>query len=192
MTNPNRTALAILVDRSGSMNRNDLHIEATAAIKQLIEDQHELPGQLDVWLFEFDDSFDEVPESDIPAWTLQPRGMTALHDAIGKSISIVGQRLSALPEDERPGTVIFQITTDGLENASVEWDSDALALAITRQQDQYGWQFLFQGANQDSILTARSLGILTANAANFAPTATGVVRGYAAASASITRSRTGN
>ena len=40
---------------------------------------------------------------------LQPRGGTALYDALGRLITDVGAELAALPEDERPGTVIVVV-----------------------------------------------------------------------------------
>mgnify|MGYP001797460620 CR=1 FL=1 len=49
------------------------------------------------------------------------RGMTALLDAVGKTILDVGNRLSKTSEEQRPSKVIFVITTDGMENASREF-----------------------------------------------------------------------
>ena len=57
----------------------------------------------------------EIP--DLNDQSYQPRGTTALHDAIGRSIDEAGTRLSETKENERPEKVIVAILTDGYENA---------------------------------------------------------------------------
>ena len=47
-------------------------------------------------------------------------GMTALLDAVGKSIRHIRNIYAETLKEERPSKVIFVITTDGLENASQE------------------------------------------------------------------------
>lgn len=185
MTNPDLTHLVLLVDRSGSMDR--IAEEAEKSVRALIAEQREQPGELAVTLFQFDDRFDEI--SDIDSWHLQPRGLTALHDAIGRSIILMGKKFKALPEDDRPGTVIFQITTDGLENASTEFDGPKVAEMISRQTDTYAWVFHYSGANQHAVTVARGLNIPTANAVQYAGTPEGVAVAYASASRGITISR---
>ncbi|MCL2471991.1 MAG: hypothetical protein FWF25_09705 [Propionibacteriaceae bacterium] len=66
-----------------------------------------------------------------------PRGSTALLDAVGRSITAFGERLAALPEDDRPSRVIFAIMTDGMENASKEFTHAAIKEMITRQEKTY-------------------------------------------------------
>lgn len=61
------------------------------------------------------------------------RGCTALLDAVGRTIDAVGRRLSETPEAERPGKVIFTITTDGQENASREYSLSKIKEMITHQ-----------------------------------------------------------
>ncbi len=55
---------------------------------------------------------------DITDKEYKPRGMTAMLDAIGRTLVSVGQNLAAMPEEERPGLVSVTIITDGYENAS--------------------------------------------------------------------------
>ena len=78
--------------------------------------------------------------------------MTALHDAMGRLITDAGAELAALPEAERPGTVIVAIMTDGLENASKEWTGavDQGAGRASRAT-HYGWTFMYMGADQDAV-----------------------------------------
>lgn len=62
------------------------------------------------------------------------RGTTALLDAVEKNILDVGRRISAIANDQRPGKVIFVITTDGMENASREFIYDKIKELIQHQQ----------------------------------------------------------
>ena len=92
-----------------------------------------------------------MPVADVPPLNLQPRGSTALLDAMGRLITDTGRKLVALSENERPGNVIVAIMTDGMENASREWTHPAIKSLVEQQTKDYGWQFLYMGADQDAI-----------------------------------------
>ena len=51
------------------------------------------------------------------------------------------------------------ITTDGYENASRRYDYEKVKSMILRQQEKYGWEFLFLGANIDAAAEASRFGI---------------------------------
>ena len=59
-------------------------------------------------LAQFDDRYDVVyrdqPIQTVPPLTLEPRGCTALLDALGRFITEVGAGLAAMPEHDRPET----------------------------------------------------------------------------------------
>ncbi len=59
------------------------------------------------------------------------------------------------------------ITTDGLENASHKYSSDEVKKMVERQKEKYGWEFLFIGANIDSVETAKHFGIGADRAVNY-------------------------
>jgi uncharacterized protein YegL len=63
------------------------------------------------------------------------QGMTALLDAMGKTINDIGLKLHNTIENERPGKVIFFIITDGEENASVEFTSDKIKEMVELQKN---------------------------------------------------------
>ncbi|MCL1826720.1 MAG: VWA domain-containing protein [Candidatus Cloacimonetes bacterium] len=86
-------------------------------------------------------------------------GQTALLDAVGKAINHIGQALSDTPEHERPEKVLFIITTDGQENASNEFNYDAIRAMITHQREKYSWEFIFLGANIEADDVADQMGI---------------------------------
>ena len=88
-------------------------------------------------------------------------------DAIGKTIHKIGNAQKNTAEDERAEKVLFVITTDGQENASREYSYDKIKAQILRQQDKYGWEFIFLGANIDAIAEAGRFGIRADRAANY-------------------------
>jgi len=85
--------------------------------------------------------------------------MTALLDAVGKTINSVGTKLREMPESERPSQVVFVIQTDGHENHSSEFTNQQITDMIKHQTNKYNWQFVFLGADQDAFASAASIGI---------------------------------
>lgn len=161
MTDPNRTLIAALLDRSGSMETS---VQATEdGWRELINAQRANPGHCQVTLAQFDNRYEVVyPPTDIaavPEFSLQPRNTTALLDSVGRFITEVGEQLSALPEEQRPGQVICLIMTDGMENASRHWTLDAVRELITQQRDVYGWDFIFLGADIDAVEVGELMGV---------------------------------
>jgi len=161
MTNPDLTHIEFVLDRSGSMRSIKEDIEG--GFNAYIADQRTQAGHCTVSLSQFDNQYETVFTAlnidDVHELTLAPRGSTALLDAVGRSINDLGARLAALPEEQRPGTVIFAIMTDGLENASREFTHAMIKEMITRQEQVYGWEFLYMGADQDAIEVGASMGI---------------------------------
>lgn len=158
------TEIAYILDRSGSM---DQHTEAAiAGFNEFLRDQQEAEGIARLTLVQFDDCY-EVPIDNIPVSevvglnteTYQPRGMTALIDAIGRTIKGFRKRIKALPKKQRPDKVVFAIFTDGIENASRKFTWPDIADAIRKRRGKDGWEFLFLGANQDAIATAAQMNI---------------------------------
>ncbi|MDA0766198.1 MAG: VWA domain-containing protein [Verrucomicrobia bacterium] len=166
--NKDLTEIAYILDRSGSMNA--MTEPAIAGFNHFLKDQAEAPGKARLTLVLFDDEY-LVPHRSLPigqvppldTTTYVPRSMTALFDAIGRTIEDLGKQLAALPEEERPGQVIVAIFTDGLENASTDYDLKKISKMIKHQQDAYKWSFLFLAANQDAIATAAQMGIARTN-----------------------------
>ncbi len=164
------TEIAFILDRSGSMGG---YTEAAiAGFNQFLRDQQEAEGIARLTLVQFDDRYtvpiDNIPVSEVVGLnteTYQPRGMTALIDAIGRTIKSFKKRIKALPKQQRPGKVIFAIFTDGHENASRKFTWQDISDAIRKRRDKDGWEFLFLGANQDAIATAAQMNIHAHDAA---------------------------
>jgi len=161
MTNPDLTHIEFVLDRSGSMQSIKSDIEG--GFDAFIADQRSHLGLCTVSLAQFDNEYETVftavDVGEVRSLDLQPRGATAMLDAIGRSVFALGERLAALPEAERPGTVVVAIMTDGMENASHEFTHAAIKDLITRQEQAYNWQFLYMGADQDAIEVGASIGV---------------------------------
>ena len=157
------TQIVIVLDRSGSM---EVVREATIeSFNQFIIRQKAAPGEASVYFVQFNTEYQvlfDKPIADAPTLsylTYQPNGGTALYDAVGHTIDTIGQRFSVMPEPERPGKVIFVVLTDGEENSSRRYSQMMIADRVEHQRTKYGWEFVFLGANQDAVMTARGLAI---------------------------------
>lgn len=161
MTVPDYTAIALLVDRSGSMH--SIRVSAEDAVNEFIASQAHQPGKRTIRVDQFDHECElasaSLPAADCPPFHLKPRGTTALLDAMACAITSFGQELAAMPEDERPATVIFAVMTDGQENCSTEYTWDEVKDMVERQERDYNWQILYLGANQDAIAVGAQLGV---------------------------------
>jgi uncharacterized protein YegL len=175
VTDSNLSAIQLVVDRSGSMS--NIYSDAEGAINNFIEKQREEPGRCLIRITEFDNLIETPVEltdiNKIDKYTLAPRGMTALFDAMGTAIVELGAKLSELPEDKRPAHVIFVTITDGIENASSDYDADRIKELIGEQESKYSWTFLFLAAGQDAVLTGAKMGIRPNMAMSYAATGEG-------------------
>ena len=183
MTNLNLTDITIVLDRSGSMaSVKDATIEA---FNGFLHSQKTGDGDVQLSLVQFDDQYEPllnaVPMAqvaDLTPTTFEPRGSTALLDAIGRTIVETGQRLSQMPEPQRPGTVVFVIQTDGFENASHNFRIEQINSMIAEQRQQYSWEFIFLGANQDAIASASQYGIGAGQALSYSQDAAGTLGAF--------------
>lgn len=161
MANLELTRLVFLLDRSGSMQAIKSDVEGGFAA--FIEEQRSATGECTVTLAQFDTAYEvvyrNVPLEEVPALNLQPRSSTALLDAMGRLITDVSAELAALPDEERPGTVIVAIMTDGQENASSDWTRPAIKALVQMHTNQSDWQFLYMGADQDAVEVGTGLGV---------------------------------
>ena len=77
-----------------------------------------------------------------------------------------------------PENVLFVITTDGLENASHRYSGAEIRKMVAHEQQKYGWQFLFLGANIDAFAAAENIGIRREMTSNFMADSRGVNLGF--------------
>lgn len=177
------THIALVLDRSGSMHH--LRDDVIGGTNKFLDDQVEVEGVPDaratVSIHRFDTEYETIAENEPLTYestrlnrdNYQPRGGTALLDAIGDTIKNTGRFLAGLPEDERPGSVLIVINTDGEENSSTKYTKPQVIEMIKEQRDKYNWQFIYLGANQDAIAVGDSFGLSYGTSINFNATAFG-------------------
>ncbi len=189
------TRIAIVLDRSGSME--SCKESTVAGFNEFMRRQRELPGEATIKLVQFDDQYETVFDVNLKSCpeltqnTFVPRGSTALFDAQGRTIVELGRELAALPEHERPSKVIVVTLTDGLENASKQYNLQQISEMIREQRDKYKWDFVFLGANQDAIATAEAMNIPLPSAMSYSTSKAGVAATMAAVSHYVGAARGG-
>lgn len=184
------THITMILDRSGSMS--SVANDAIGGFNSFLEDQKKIQGDATLTLVQFDDTY-EVLNNFVPiknvnpldSVTFKPRGTTALLDAIGRGIKETGSILESMSESNRPEKVVIVIITDGLENASRQFNSNQINEMIRHQKENYNWHFTFIGSNQDAITSAQAIGISAAAALTNSHNAAGVQNSYNSLSASI-------
>lgn len=179
------TEIVVVLDRSGSMG--SIAAATVDGFNTFLDEQKNAEGEAFVTLVQFDDRYEvdykSVPVKDvnplINGETFKPRGMTALLDAIGKTVN----------ELETERDVVFVIITDGQENASREYKRDAIMAMIKTLEDEKGWYFLFLGANQDAIAAGGDMGIKGNKSFTYAATDIGTASAFASFSDNISSYR---
>jgi len=163
------TDITLIVDRSGSMH--SCRADSEGGINSFIESQKKASGDCLFTLVEFDTEYNFVYNGvnikDTTPYTLVPRGWTALRDALGRAINEAGVRLAAMPENERPGLVLFVVVTDGLDNRSYKFTSEQIKSMIGHQESKYSWKFTYLGAAHDAFTASSALGFTYDNTSHF-------------------------
>ena len=190
----NLTELVFILDRSGSMA--GLEQDTIGGFNAMMEKQKQEPGETLVSTVLFDHTsqviFDRVPLGQLQPLTEKEyfvRGSTALLDAVGGAIHHIGNVHKYAREEDRPEKTLFVITTDGMENASCRYDYDQVKAMIRRQQERYGWEFLFLGANIDAAQEAGRFGIRPECAADYHADSQGTQVIYESLSQAVCRVR---
>lgn len=181
--NTDTTELVMILDRSGSMG--GLESDTIGGYNSMLEKQRKTGGEVLVSTVLFDDAsevlYDRVPLTELPRMTEREycvRGCTALLDAIGGAVHHISCVHRHTRAQDRPGKTIFVIITDGLENASRQYSFETVRAMVRREQEQYGWEFLFLGANMDAIQTAGRVGIPKERAASYCSDSRGTALNY--------------
>ena len=163
--------IIFLIDRSGSMSGSEE--DTIGGFNSYIERERNKGFKTKVTTVLFDDKYEvlykrkdinEVDElTDKQYWV---RGMTALYDAIGKTINLLDKEID--------NKVLFVIMTDGMENDSREYSKQH----ITNLIESHNWEFIFIGADIDSYAEARNIGIRKSRVANYEKSKMGVTKMY--------------
>ena len=73
-----------------------------------------------------------------------PNGCTPLYDAMGQSLTALHTAI----KDDVDASAVVTVLTDGLENASREWDAQSLRKLIGQLKEE-GWSFSYMGSAHD-------------------------------------------
>ncbi len=162
--NPNLTEIVFIIDRSGSMA--GLEADTVGGFNAMVERQKKEDGAALLSAVLFSNSsevlYDRVDIRKVePLTDAQYRvgGCTALLDAVGDAVQHIKNVHKYARSEDRPAKTVFVITTDGMENASRRHSYESVQALIRRMREQYGWEFLFLGANIDAISEAKRFGI---------------------------------
>lgn len=177
------TEIIFVIDKSGSMAH--LASDTIGGFNGFIASQKALDGKAALTTVLFDTTWKMLHDG-VDIHKIKPMtssdymagGGTAMLDAIGETINLVQDRHDDMGS-EKPEKVIFVITTDGEENSSRKFNKAQIEKMIKHQTNGHGWEFMFLGANMDSVKEAASLGINSNRSVTYDYTSSGVDALYA-------------
>ena len=132
----NMTELVFILDRSGSMG--GMESDTIGGFNSMLTKQQSEPSERRITTVLFDNQYEILHDridikavSTITEREYSVRAQTALFDAIGLTIKKIGGVQKNTSDEYRADKVLFVITTDGMENASREFDLDIRMLGVT-------------------------------------------------------------
>ena len=169
----NLTEMVFVLDESGSMA--SLADDTIGGFNSLVEKQRAEEGEALVSAVFFSNEskvvFDRAPLADIKPLTRRdyvPGGCTALFDAVGGAVKRIMTVHKYAREEDVPEKTVFVITTDGMENASRNYSQKDVKKLVERAKEEFGWEFVFLGANIDAAAAAEDIGVRAEYAVNYA------------------------
>lgn len=102
--------------------------------------------------------YDKVPVAQVKELTsneYRPCCCTPLYDAMGLALNALLKDI----KDMENATAVVTVITDGYENASREYNGNAIKALVNELKTKEGWQFAYIGANQNVKEVSSSLSI---------------------------------
>lgn len=187
--------LVFILDRSGSMS--GLESDTIGGFNSMLEKQKKVEGEAKVTTVLFDDKYellhDRFDIEDVRHMTIVDyyvRGTTALLDAIGLTIDKIVKVQKNQSKSARADKVIFVIITDGMENASCKYNY-SMVKQLIKHEEEFGWEFIFMGANIDAEKEAGRIGIKKDRAANYHADKDGLMNMYGFVESAVSEYRNG-
>lgn len=194
LTSAEPVQIICILDRSGSMK--NLAGDTIGGYNSFIEKQRKEEGSAEVTTVLFDDKYDKLVDAmdiqKVPELTSKEyyaRGMTALLDAVGRTIMDTAGRMEKEGICPAKRRVIFFIMTDGQENNSKEYDRASVKTMIEAATKDYHWNFIFMGANIDSVSEAASIGIDSRHAVDYDYNGKGIRQSFDRMGAAVSEMR---
>ena len=162
----------IILDKSGSMENirqsaidgfNETLNGIKKAQEKFTDTQDHFVSLVAFCACEMKQIFDKVPVADakpLTAEDYQPCCCTPLYDAMGFTLNGMRKHVRAIDD----AVVVVTIITDGLENASKEYNGKSIKELVEQLKGE-GWTFTYMGANQDALEVAERMSIR--NSRNF-------------------------
>jgi hypothetical protein len=155
-----RTALCILLDESGSMSGQESDV--IGGVNAFLAEQRKLDAdELTVTITKFDTEYRPLclrtpiqHVKDLQVVDYQPRGSTALLDAVVKTV-----QETAAEEADR---YVFLVYTDGQENSSREATREQVRKLIADKEAAGNWTFVFMAANPEAFDEGQASGFTQA------------------------------
>lgn len=166
------THIMFVLDESGSMHT--VWDEAIGGYNAWLEGVQKEAVNTRLTLMKFDTEYRPL-ETDMPIakakpldkTRYEPRGMTALYDAIGHCVEEITQSVA---KDDRALVVIL---TDGHENSSREFNRQSIQSLIERLERKGNWTFTYLSASLSAFDDAAAIGIMQGNTGQFVATPQG-------------------
>lgn len=172
LTSAEPVQIICILDRSGSMRA--LADDTIGGYNTFIENQKKESGKAEVTTILFDDQYDKITDAvdlqevtELTSAEYYARGTTALLDSVGRTIMEVAGKMESQGICPAKRRVIIMMMTDGKENASHEYNKAAVKSLIEKTANDYGWNYIFMGANIDAVTEAGSIGIGKNFASNY-------------------------
>lgn len=161
-----------ILDRSGSMS--SLVTDTIGGYNSFIEKQKQESGEAEITTVLFDNQYEKITDGvdikdvkELTSAEYYARGTTALLDAVGMTITDTLGKMEKAGICPAKRRVLIMIMTDGYENASKEYSKADVKALVEATTKNYNWNYIFMGANIDSVAEAGSIGISRRHAANY-------------------------
>lgn len=179
------TELVFIIDRSGSMA--GLEKDTIGGFNSMLKKQKADKEKCFVSTVLFDSEISVICDrqdiKDVKPMTENEYcvgGCTALLDALGGAIHHISNIHKYARKSDVPNKTLFVVITDGFENASRKYNSNQVKNMVEKQKNKYEWEFIFLGANIDSVETARNFGFDEDCTVDYCPDSIGTANVYEA------------
>ena len=157
--------VCFVIDSSGSMCGSEADV--IGGFKRVVEEQRAVEnGSCAITVIDFN-SYPEVvcvgkDIADVDSeLNYSVGGGTALFDGIMLGVNKTHEFNMSLDNAERPEKTMVVIMTDGGENCSRNYSGSAVKDKIKEMETEFGWSFVYLGADLTNVHDADTLGIKT-------------------------------
>lgn len=181
-----RTKIICMIDKSGSMS--SIKNDSIIGFNTFLKEQQEIDDicYIDVILFDTHlqklyNNINIQKVSGLDSKNYIPNGGTSLMDCIGITIDEQIDLLAEDPHNKFDKTLCL-ILTDGESNSDNKYTQEKIKLMIEDMEENFNWNFIFLGANQDAFSSANNIGISSGKSMNWCADSEGINVAYSSIS----------